>query len=94
MSFIDKLIDRGEKVANIYKEVKTTDRVSNDGLARVGVRPETIADQSSIGVPSPAGFSGGAGEARINIAGIDMSQKVLTITAVLLAGLVAVKVLK
>ena len=94
MSFIDKLIDRGQRVADIYADVRSADRVSNDGLARVGVRPETIADQTSVGVPSPAGFNGGAGEARINIAGIDMSQKMLTITAVLIAGIVAVRAIK
>jgi hypothetical protein len=97
MSFLDSILDVGKGAAEIYKDVKTADAVSRDGLARTGVRPETIADQTSVGVQSPAGFHGASqsgSSGAISIAGIQMSSPVLTATVLLIGGILAVKALR
>ncbi len=94
MGFFDGLVDFGKGAADIYSQVKTTDRVSKDGLARTGVRPETIADQASVGVKSPAGFNGANNGAALSVGGLQVSSPVLMATVLLVAGLAVVKVLK
>jgi hypothetical protein len=97
MSFLDSIIDAGKGAAEIYKDVKTADAVSKDGLARTGVRPETIADQTSVGVQSPAGFHGASQSATtgaLSIGGVPVSAPILTATVLLIGGILVVRALK
>jgi|GEM_PF-3095937 len=94
MSFLDDLVDFGKGAADIHQQVKTTDAISKDGLARIGVRPETIADQRAVGAASQSGFVRGAGDMKspnINVLGLQMSKAALMNTAVVVGALYALK---
>jgi hypothetical protein len=97
MGLLDSVLDTGKGLSEIYKDIKTADAVSKDGLARTGVLPETIADQTSVGVQSPAGFHGAAQSAStgaMSILGVQVSAPIITGTVLLIGGILAVKALK
>lgn len=94
--FGKELLDFGRGAADIHATIKSTDAISKDGVSRVGVRPETVADQTSVGIAQPAQIAQGSGGAAgvVNVLGVPMSSGVLTATAVLLIGILVVRGLK
>lgn len=81
MDFTDLLGDLG----GFYRDIEVAKQSSN-GVSDLQSRPESVPDQNSVGVPSPAGPNN-----NINVLGMQMNGTILIVTVVVIGGLLLLR---
>ncbi len=81
MDFGDLLGDLG----GFYRDIEVAKQSSN-GVSDLQSRPESVPDQNSVGVPSPAGPNN-----NINVLGLQMNGTILIVTVVIIGGLIVLR---
>jgi hypothetical protein len=81
MAFSDILSDLG----GFYRDIEVAKQSSN-GVSDLQSRPESVPDQNSVGVPSPAGPNN-----NVNVLGMQMNANILIVTVVIIGGLIVLR---
>lgn len=83
-------------LGGFYRDIEVA-KATASGQAAANVRPESIPDQTSMGVP--ANFNGQSGvnyvpSSTINVGGVSLDKKILMITALAIGGIAIIRAVR